>query len=479
MSTRTQLLARSRTLTESSSFRPTIVIGALVTLSRLPLLGHGYGADPDAWRAISAARELLDTGTYYPSRLPGYPLPEYVDTGMLYLGLGSSLWIGLISAVLSGIAASLFFRVLLPLGSVRAVAGSLALAFTPVVYIAGVGNMDYLWGLTFFLAATLSMMHCRVWAAAIFLGLAVASRSTYAFSVIPLVLLYMNADFGQLRRVDAWKRLALPFVCSGLLAILFYVPALVSTKGHLIPTPTAAPPRWLHTVYNSSVGLFGIIGFVAVACAVCFAVFKRRVRVTAPAQMGRRLDGWSVALIAIYGLLFVRLPDEASYLMPALLGLYWLLCHYASTIVVGIMTASLFLSCFLLRVDNSRPTAPRLGIEGPVIWHSLVQDQRRCVAALVEQRVSSSVDGRDYIIAGYLSSQLTLQTSAAVAQHILYTVRYDSAGHVVDKEDTPVPDDARLLILEQAIPEQSAMSSAALDTAEIVETIDRCEVGVR
>lgn len=479
MATRTQILARTRTLAESSRFRPTIVIGALVTLSRLPLLGHGYGSDPDAWRAIFAARQLLDTGTYFPSRLPGYPLPEYVDAGMLYLGLGSSLWLGLISAILSGIAASLFFRILLPLGSTRAIAGSLAFAFTPVVYTAGLGAMDYLWGLTFFLAATLSMTHGRVWAAGIFLGLAVASRLTYAFSVIPLVLLYMGSDFSQLRRVHAWKRLALPLLCSGLLAILFFIPALVSTKGHLIPTPTPAPPRWLHTVYNSSVGLFGVIGFVAVACAVFVALFRRRQRVTTPTQMGGRLDSWSFALIAIYGLLFIRLPDEASYLMPALLGLYWLLCRYASPVMIGIMTVSLFLSCFVLRVDNSRPRAVRLGIEGPVIWHSLVQDQRRCVAALVEQRLRSSTDGLDYVVAGYLRSQLVLQTSSSVAQHILYTVRQDSAGHMVDTEDTPVPHDARFLILEQAIPEQSAMSRTALDEAQIIETIDRCDVGAR
>jgi hypothetical protein len=38
---------------------------------------------------------------------------------------------------------------------------------------------------------------------------------------------------------------------------------------------------------------------------------------------------WALTDLFLYGLLFVQLPDEASYLMPALLGLYWLLCRCA------------------------------------------------------------------------------------------------------------------------------------------------------
>src|SRR5688572_13728859 len=47
---------------------------------RLPFLNYGHGTDPDAWRVALTAHYLLDTGKYFPSRLPGNPLHELVTT---------------------------------------------------------------------------------------------------------------------------------------------------------------------------------------------------------------------------------------------------------------------------------------------------------------------------------------------------------------------------------------------------------------
>src|SRR5262245_61707159 len=66
-----------------------VALAVLVILARAPFLGHGYGGDPDAWRVLLAARGLLETGVYLPSRAPGYPLPEYAAALMLGLGLDS------------------------------------------------------------------------------------------------------------------------------------------------------------------------------------------------------------------------------------------------------------------------------------------------------------------------------------------------------------------------------------------------------
>lgn len=49
----------------------------LVAISRLPFLGDGYGTDPDAGRVAITARLLAETGKYQASRLPGYPVQEF------------------------------------------------------------------------------------------------------------------------------------------------------------------------------------------------------------------------------------------------------------------------------------------------------------------------------------------------------------------------------------------------------------------
>src|SRR5580658_9355025 len=49
-----------------------------VLLTRLPFLGAGYGLHADNWRVALAARHISETGVYEASRMPGYPVQEYV-----------------------------------------------------------------------------------------------------------------------------------------------------------------------------------------------------------------------------------------------------------------------------------------------------------------------------------------------------------------------------------------------------------------
>jgi hypothetical protein len=441
----------------------------VVLLSRLPLLGHGYGSDPDAWRAISAAQHLTDTGTYLPSRVPGYPLPEYVDAIMLYLGVGSSLGIGLISALLSGASAALFFHLLLPLGRTRAVAGTLAMSFTPVVYIAGLGAMDYMWGLTFFLAATSCMLSRRVWWAAIFLGLAAASRPSYALAILPVGLLYVDYDLRQLRNPVVWRQLAALVLCSGLIALAFFLPAFLNVG---VQTPKVYG-NWEYLAYNGSLGLFGIAGFAGVACAVVSAWINKRRGIPLPDPLGRKLNGWALTVLVLYGLLFVRLPDEASYLMPALLGLYWLLCRYARHIMLWVLTTLLLASCFFFSLDR-RQGIMSFNMSGPVIREIDTQNERSCVAAVVKHKLAASPDGFDYVIAGAYRPQLLVEVGAPLSERILYTVRPDSGGKLVDTEGVPIPNNARLLLLDRVTNQQSEVWPIPEGRASVLDSYKDC-----
>lgn len=441
----------------------------LVLLTRIPLLGHGYGGDPDAWRAISAAQHLLDTGIYVPSRVPGYPLPEYVDAIMLSLGVGSAVGIGLLSAALSGASAALFLHLLLPLGRARAALGAVALAFTPVVYVASLGAMDYLWGLTFFLAATAALRAGRIWWAAIFLGLAAASRPSYALGVIPLVLTYLEFDPSRLGDRTVRRSLAVLTLCSGLIALAFFVPAFLSLG---VQSPKVYGD-WKYLVYNVSLGLFGVAGFVAVVCAAVAAWFNRRRGVELPRPLGPTLDGWAVTMVIVYGLLFAWLPDEASYLMPALLGAYWLLCRYAPRVMLLVLAVALPVSCFFGTVER-HDGAAEFTASGPVLRDLEVQDERGCVAAVVAQRLAASSDGLDYVIAGAYRPQLLVEIAEPLAGRILYTVRPDASGRLVDSENVPVPADAHLLLLDRVTEQQFQTRPVPGDRAAVLDSYGRC-----
>jgi hypothetical protein len=329
-------------------------------------------------------------------------------------------------------------------------AGTLAMSFTPVVYVAGLGAMDYLWGLTFFLAATLCMLSSRVWLAAVLLGLAAASRSSYALAVIPLGLLYVDYDLRQLRKPVVWRHLAALVLCSGLITLAFFLPAFLDIGVHM----PKAYRGWELVAYNGSLGLFGIAGFVGVACAVVLALINKRRAIPLPDLLGHKLNGWALTVLILYGLLFVQLPDEASYLMPALLGLYWLLCRYAPHIMLWVLTALLLASCFFFSLDRRGGTVA-FTMSGPVIREIDIQNERRCVAAVVKRKLAASPDGLDYVIVGAYRPQLLVEVGAPLSERLLYTVRPGRDEQQVDTEGVPLPSDARLLLLDRATGQQA------------------------
>src|SRR5688500_4599907 len=89
--------------------RPFAILAVVFYLARLPYINEGYGTDPDAWRVVMTAQHLWDTGQYFPSRLPGNPLHEFVVALLLPGG-----WIltGLVTMTVSLVGVYVFGRIL-------------------------------------------------------------------------------------------------------------------------------------------------------------------------------------------------------------------------------------------------------------------------------------------------------------------------------------------------------------------------------
>ena len=192
----------------------------------------------------------------------------------------------------------LVYRLLLPLGRPRALIGAIAFAFTPMVFLASVSAMDHIWGAVFILAATLCVLHNRVLWCSIFLGLAVASRPTYALAVIPMVLLYVDFDVHRLGQLSTWRKLIPVGALARPIAAVFFAPEVMTLGTPIFDVSSAGKHHWIRAAYLGSFELFGVLGSITVLAAFTSAALRRRaVHVTE----FRALDRWSFTVIVIWG----------------------------------------------------------------------------------------------------------------------------------------------------------------------------------
>ncbi|TDP82083.1 hypothetical protein EV672_10637 [Aquabacterium commune] len=449
-----------------------VILGCLVVLTRLPWVGQGYGADADAWRAVQAGAHLFETGTYIPSRPPGYPLPEYFLAFCHGLGWDTPLAMTLVSAVLSGCVGALMFTVSAGAGLGRALAAALALTMTPAIFVASITVMDYLWGMVFFLIATLFMRQQKLLAAAVFLGLAAASRPTYAAGVVPLALLFLQGDFQRLRRLATWRALGVFALLSGAITLALFVPVIQSIGWRVVQTPAPGVGRWLTFALNMSINLFGPIGVPVVAVAVVDAWRMRR-RSLPLTPVDRGMVAWSVSLIVLYGLLFVRLPDEAMYLAPALLGGYWLVARSAHWITLCLLSGALALSALFGGLGRAPDGGVKLLRQGLVLRDVAVQARRHCVGVAVKE-VLEQPDGPDFLIVAEYRPQMMVELGAPLSERILYTAKIRPDGRWIDAEKGVLPAGKRMAIIDRAVAQQTEDDATLLPALQVVHTRANC-----
>src|SRR5437867_12046343 len=152
--------------------RPLVASGALgllVIVSRLPLLGLGYGSDMDGWRLAATARAIRSTRAYSVSRFPGFPVHEIVSA---LLWAGGPYALNGATAAMSVAACVVFREILRKTGCGHSLLGGLALGFVPAVFIYSTCPMDYVWALSLALGSFHCLLVGRWIVAGILLGLA-------------------------------------------------------------------------------------------------------------------------------------------------------------------------------------------------------------------------------------------------------------------------------------------------------------------
>lgn len=347
------------------SSRTGALLAGMVLLTRLPFIRCGYGTDSDTWKFAWAVREIADTGRYTASRLPGYPLMEWLCVPLAHLGPWAP---NLLSAVAAAACAWLAARLFARHGVREPWLAGAAFVFVPAAYIAGTSSIDYLWAIAFALAAWLDAEEGRAGRAGLWLGCAVGTRITSALFVVPLAWLAWNA--GGERRLRAVMTVG---AVGALLGAAWYVPgflrygwnlftyseikggqssALHFLGGMLHPGDPGIAPSLI--AGQATVLLWGVVGSVAIALALLSIAWQPRGGERA-GRLGPAAGAAVASIVVLETIVYLRLPHDEGYLLPAVPFVMLALASWLTPGRFRAVCLALLVSPFLFGVDVAPP----------------------------------------------------------------------------------------------------------------------------
>jgi hypothetical protein len=306
--------------------------------SRIAWLDQGYGTDPDAWRVALSANYLWTEGEYLPSRLPGYPLHELVTALAVREGW---VWTNLSTVLISLVGVYLFAWLARKLELPNRGVLTVGFAFAPLLWINSVMTMDYMWALTFLLAAYLALLYRAPTLAGICLGIAAGFRLTSLF-MLPVfwLLIWRTSQRGQIRPLT---------LSSAAATLVAYTPVLMEYGVNLLNFYDQKVPldEFIKRLGKDGLGIIG-----ALALLVAGALSFRRLR-RFPGDLVRdpHVLTWTAAIL-IFFVSYTRLPHEIAYLVPLFPFGLFLMSRYLSR---GLLLASLAAIVLAGFVDITTP----------------------------------------------------------------------------------------------------------------------------
>lgn len=313
-----------------------VLVAALVLLTRAPFLGHGYGVDYDSWLLAESARSIAAEGEYQASRRPGFPV---VELALAPLAAGGPWVLNAATAAVSAAAAVLTGLLLARAGAPSALLVGLAFAGTPVVFLASVATIDYLWAWTIVLGALVAAQRGCPLPAGCLAGLAIGARAT-SLLALPAVWWLAGRRGG---RSLATSAVVVAAVC--------YAPVVLRHgPAWLLPEDLHHPGLgW--ALRLGALEVWGQAGLVATLAATCLLAV-RRWRRGSPEQGEQTLPPGGRALADLRGAmalcagahlaLFAAMPLEAGYLVPFVGSvLVWIGTHAPPPLAAALAAALL------------------------------------------------------------------------------------------------------------------------------------------
>jgi hypothetical protein len=357
--------SEARTLAPSlgKTALPALFLAAVFLVTRAPLIGHGYGTDPDAWRNAVAAFHMRLAGHYIPSRVPGFPVYETLLALLIPGG-----WMATnVAAALAQLAALIAFaRVLELRGVARWGWPVAALALSAALWVHTTQTMDYAFGLAFFLGAYAALLANRFTIAGVMFALAMGCRATYALTVPP-ALIFLALREGR-RSLIAF---AIGFVPAAFAVVLpvWLSPEARDLTSHLARHAgrhvTAA--SLIPVLRGSVVFLIGKWAVAVLIVALCARAFQRgrsRFRALRRPHTDFAASVFeALSALAITGF-FLLIPYEQAYLLPVLPIVLITLARRLTTAWMAAFAIAMAVPALLnFEIAQGRFTTGDLGVE--------------------------------------------------------------------------------------------------------------------
>ncbi len=344
-----------------------LFLAAAIILTRLPSLFFGYGSDGDGWRVAWSAVTLWKEGVYQPSRFPGFPVYEILNTPLV--GLGGSVLSNAATLVVFLVCAYLFRSILLKMGIPSAHLLAWIFSFIPMLWKNSAVTMDYVWGLCFILFALLAALEGKFLLAAAMTGLAAGTRLTHVVLLLPL--LAFEEEGKRLRRFLAMAGVA------AIITLICYLPFLLRAGLLHDVARYIADMRKPSILTRCEIFLYRATYAIGLPSAVGIPILLLLSRKKAREALRLRDSRVAASVLAMVLLLmvFFSLPDEREYLIPTLpflLILLGLALPRTSLAVAGV----LFVSYAFINVDLIAHGIGRQHVSPGISAGFLVNDYR-------------------------------------------------------------------------------------------------------
>jgi hypothetical protein len=394
-----------------------------VLLTRLPWISSGYGSDPDGYRVVMVARQIASGAGYEASRLPGYPVYEYLTA----LSATAAPWVSnAVTAMISTGAFVLFALITRELAVRRYLLLALAFALTPVIYVSSTCTMDYIPALAGQLAAVYALLRRRPLLAGLALGLAVGCRITAGALALPLCLWMLLT---QPRRAALRQCLAFGSTLLVVCALCFLPVWRRYGAGFFAFYDNGSYPPLGVVAARALPLVWGPLGLAALLVLICTVpLYYRYARSRLAEPHTRNALALALLAIALYLAAYLRLPDEAGYLVPAVPFVLLVIALLAPPRAVGALAIALMVSPWV-GFDGGLPT-----LDGAIVEDHLVREsQLRQTRAIID--VAAGLSGRAAIVCGWVLPRirLALGGDAQGSHRFIYLVEdMDDYQHYLD-----------------------------------------------
>lgn len=285
-----------------------LAIAVAWLLVSAPLTTLGFGSDTDAWLVADVTDYIVAQGRYLRSRTTGFPLFEIAVTPLVQLGnwqlsnlLALASGLVLLATLVSLGRAGHYRHPVLVLGTFM---------FLPVVVKNASVTMDYIPALALLMLAYRALVTGRWTLASVFIGVAAGVRPSSICFAVPA------AVYACRRSGDIGVAFRLAGVAAGT-GLVAFSPSLAHGAFGIVPTMP-----WMKGIYNG-VRLVGL----AQAVVLAWVAWHARDSIFDVARRWRAdaLVLFHLLVIVLWLALFVPLPDEPEYLLPAVPSVLWLL----------------------------------------------------------------------------------------------------------------------------------------------------------